>query len=47
MMSAHDHATVDTYERVREDNLKQNALCLAWFAYNAAMMNERFPRNTK
>jgi hypothetical protein len=41
------HTNVDTYERVREEDLKQNALCLAWFAYNAAMMNERFPRNTK
>jgi hypothetical protein len=39
------HTNVDTYERVREQDLKQNAICLAWFAYNAAMMNERFPRN--
>jgi hypothetical protein len=35
---------VDTYERVREQDLKQNAVLRAWFAYNAAMMNERFPR---
>jgi hypothetical protein len=41
------HTNVDTYERVREQDLKQNALCLAWFAYNAAMMDERFPRTTK
>jgi hypothetical protein len=41
------HTNVDTYERVREEDLKQNALCLAWFAYNAATMNERFPRDTK
>jgi hypothetical protein len=41
------HTNVDTYERVREEDLKQNALCLAWFAYNAAMMDERFPRNAK
>jgi carboxypeptidase Q len=41
------HTNVDTYERVREEDLKQNALCLAWFAYNAAMMNERFPGNPK
>lgn len=38
------HTNVDTYERVREQDLKQNAVVLAWFAYNAAMMNERFPR---
>ena len=38
------HTNVDTYERVREEDLRQNAVSLAWFAYNAAMMNERFPR---
>lgn len=38
------HTNVDTYERVREQDLKQNAVSLAWFAYNAAMMNDRFPR---
>ena len=38
------HTNVDTYERVREQDLKQNALVLAWFAYNAAMMTDRFPR---
>jgi Zn-dependent M28 family amino/carboxypeptidase len=38
------HTNVDTYERVREQDLKQNAVLLAWFAYNAAMMTEGFPR---
>jgi carboxypeptidase Q len=38
------HTNVDTYERVREQDLKQNAISLAWFAYNAAMRDERFPR---
>jgi hypothetical protein len=38
------HTNVDTYERVREQDLKQNAVSLAWFAYNAAMMNGEFPR---
>jgi hypothetical protein len=38
------HTNVDTYERVREQDLKQNAISLAWFAYNAAMMREAFPR---
>ena len=41
------HTNVDTYERVREQDLKQNAISLAWFAYNAAMMDERFPRETR
>jgi carboxypeptidase Q len=41
------HTNVDTYERVREQDLKQNAVLLAWFAYNAAMMDERFPREAK
>ena len=41
------HTNVDTYERVREQDLKQNAVSLAWFAYNAAMTDERFPRETK
>ena len=38
------HTNMDTYERVREQDLKQNAIALAWFAYNAAMMDGKFPR---
>lgn len=38
------HTNVDTYERIREEDLKQNAAVLAWFAYNAAMTDERLPR---
>jgi hypothetical protein len=38
------HTNVDTYERVREQDLKQNAVSLAWFAYRAATMDTRFPR---
>jgi hypothetical protein len=38
------HTNVDTYERVREQDLKQNAIVLAWFAYNAAMMDGTFPK---
>jgi len=38
------HTNVDTYERVREQDLKQNAISLAWFAYNAAMMSGAFPK---
>lgn len=38
------HTNADTYERVGAQDLKQNAVSLAWFAYNAAMMNGKFPR---
>jgi len=38
------HTNMDTYERIREQDLKQNAIAMAWFAYQAAMMDERFPR---
>jgi hypothetical protein len=38
------HTNVDTYERVREQDLKQNAVSLAWFAYRAGTMGNRFPR---
>jgi carboxypeptidase Q len=38
------HTNVDTYERVREQDLKQNAVVLAWFALQAANTTERIPR---
>ncbi len=42
------HTNVDTYERVREAGPEAERACsLAWFAYNAAMMDERFPREPK
>ena len=31
---------------IKEDDLKQNAVVLAWFVYNAAMSSERVPRPT-
>ena len=37
------HTNVDTYERIREQDLKQNAIVLAGFVDNAAMMDGRFP----
>jgi len=40
------HTNVDTYERVREEDLKQNAAVLAWFVYNAAMTQEKVTRPT-
>jgi len=38
------HTNADTYERIRAQDLEQNAVSLAWFAYNAAMMDGKFPR---
>jgi len=38
------HTNVDFYERVREQDLKQNAVVLAWFAWQAANSAERIPR---
>ncbi len=38
------HTNVDTYERVREADLKQAAIVMATFAYHAATRIERFPR---
>jgi hypothetical protein len=35
---------VDTYERVREQDLKQNAIVLAWFAWEAANTDRSIPR---
>jgi carboxypeptidase Q len=38
------HTNVDLYERVREPDLKQNAVVMAWFAWQAANTAERIPR---
>jgi hypothetical protein len=38
------HTNVDLYERVREQDLKQNAVVMAWFAWQAANTTERLPR---
>jgi carboxypeptidase Q len=38
------HTNVDTYERVREADLKQAAIVMASFAYHAAMRPEKMPR---
>jgi hypothetical protein len=38
------HTNVDTYERVREADLKQAAIVMASFAYHAAMRAEKLPR---
>ena len=38
------HTNVDSYERVREADLKQAAVVMATFAYHAAMRAEKMPR---
>jgi len=38
------HTNVDLYERVREADLKQNAIVMAWFAWQAATTDQRIPR---
>jgi len=38
------HTVMDTYERLIMDDLKHNATVVALLAYNAAMMDGKFPR---
>ncbi len=38
------HTNVDLYERVSEKDLKQNAIVMAWFAWQAANADQRLPR---
>jgi len=38
------HSTMDVYDRVQADDVKQAATIMAAFAYNAAMRDEMFPR---
>ena len=40
------HTNADSYERVREEDLKQSAVVLAALLYRAAMADERLPRKT-
>jgi hypothetical protein len=39
------HTNVDTFERVREEDLKQAAVIFASFAYHAANRDQRMPRD--
>jgi carboxypeptidase Q len=41
------HTNVDTYERLDPETLKEAAIVFASFAYDAAMMDQRFPRRAK
>jgi carboxypeptidase Q len=38
------HSTMDLYDRIQPEDLKQGAVIMASFAYNAAMRDEKFPR---
>lgn len=38
------HTNVDLYERVSEKDLTQNAIVMAWFAWQAANTDQRIPR---
>ncbi len=38
------HSTMDVYERVQEEDMKQAAIIMATFAYRAAMRDQPFPR---
>ena len=38
------HTVMDTYERLIMDDLKHNSVVIALLAYNAAMMDGKFPR---
>ncbi len=43
-MSRTHHSNQDVFDRIPEDDLKQASVIMAAFAYNAAMMEQRFPR---
>jgi carboxypeptidase Q len=38
------HTNLDTYERILEDDVKKNAMIVAWSAYQLAMRDELLPR---
>ncbi|NBO63899.1 MAG: M20/M25/M40 family metallo-hydrolase [Acidobacteria bacterium] len=38
------HSNMDTYERLQSDDMKQAAVIMAAFVYNAAMRDEKLPR---
>jgi hypothetical protein len=40
------HSNMDVYERIQEEDLKQAAVIMASFVYNAAMRGEKLPRKS-
>ena len=41
------HTNLDTYERILEDDVKKDAMVVAWSVYQLAMRDELLPRFTK
>lgn len=41
------HTNLDTYERILEDDVKKNAVTIAWCVYQLAMRDELLPRFAK
>jgi hypothetical protein len=41
------HTNLDTYERILEDDVKKDAMVLAWSVYQLAMRDEMLPRLSK
>ncbi|HEY0727213.1 MAG TPA: M20/M25/M40 family metallo-hydrolase [Pyrinomonadaceae bacterium] len=41
------HTNLDTYERILEDDVKKNAMVVAWAVYQLAMRDDRLPRFSK
>lgn len=41
------HSNMDVYDRVQEEDVKQAAVVMAVFAYNAAMRDEKIPRKPR
>jgi Zn-dependent M28 family amino/carboxypeptidase len=38
------HTTMDTYERIQEEDMRKNAVIVASFVYHAANRDEKLPR---
>ena len=41
------HTNLDTYERILEDDVKKDAMVVAWAVYQLAMRDEMLPRFSK
>ncbi|MDT5122978.1 MAG: carboxypeptidase [Acidobacteriota bacterium] len=41
------HSNQDVFDRIQADDMKQNAVIMAAFVYNAAMMDEKLPRKPR
>jgi hypothetical protein len=43
-MSRTHHSNIDVYDHIEGDDLKQAAVIMASFVYNAAMADDKLPR---